>query len=168
MLLRRAGYSPALQKWCMSSPSFLFFFVMILFINLFIIPFGCVGVFVTALAFFSLRQAGDPFQLWCLGFSLEGLLLPQSTGSRAFSLQKLWLPGSGAQTQGLGRPGPAALLHVGPLQIREGTRVSCIDSWLLYPRTTREALLASSSPPYLILLHLIRARGACSQGCLKP
>ena len=146
-------------------PLFLFYNFVYLFIYY---SFWLCGVFITAQAFFSLRQAGTPFQLWCLGFSLEGLLLPQSRGSRAFSLQKLWLPGSGAQTQGLGRPGPAALLHVGPPHIREGTRVSWNGRWFLYPQKTREALLASSSPPYLTLLHLIHARGACSQAAWNP
>ena len=49
--------------------------------------------------------SGGYFPLKCMGFSLQWLLLLQSTGSRARGLQQLQLPGSTAQAQ--------CLRHVG-------------------------------------------------------
>ena len=61
------------------------------FIQIYLFIFGCVGP--------SLLHAGF-LQLWCVGFSLQWLLLLQSMGYRC-GLQYLWLSGCRAQAQQL-------------------------------------------------------------------
>ena len=58
-------------------------------------------VFVAAQTFLQLWRAAVTLQLWCTSFSLWWLLLLQSMGSRAHSLQQFCLPGSTAQAQQL-------------------------------------------------------------------
>ena len=125
-------------------PLFLFYNFVYLFIYY---SFWLCGVFVTAQAFFSLRQAGTPFQLWCFGFSLEGLLLPQSTGSRAFSLQKLWLPGSGADS-GVGAPGPSCSATRGTSPDQGGN--PCLLQWQLVSLPPKD----QGSPPCFLFSSL--------------
>ena len=52
--------------------------------------FGCAGSSLLSAGFFQLWRAGAPLQLQCIGFSLQWLLLSQSTGSRVHGLQQLW------------------------------------------------------------------------------
>ena len=52
----------------------------IIFIILFI--FGCAWPLLPHVNFLELQRARLPLQLWCMGFSLQGLLLLQSLGSR--------------------------------------------------------------------------------------
>ena len=49
--------------------------------------------FIAALTFLELRWAGATLH-WCAGFSLRWLLFLPGTGSRAWGLQYLWVPGS--------------------------------------------------------------------------
>ena len=62
----------------------------------------------------------------------SGLLLLQSTGSRACRLQQLRLPGSRAQAQQLSHAGLVAPWHMGSSQSRDQTHVSCICRQILY------------------------------------
>ena len=82
--------------------------------------------------------------LLCVGFSLQWLLLLQSTDSRAHGLQHLQLLGSVLVAPGL--LGSVVVMHelscswhVGSSPIRDGTLVSCIGRQILYHRATREA-----------------------------
>ena len=78
---------------------------------------------------FSLTVAsGDYSLLWCVGFSLQWLLLLQSRGSRALGLQ--WLSCTGL----------AAWWHDGSSPTRDETGVSCIARQILNHWTTREVL----------------------------
>ena len=62
---------------------FFFFHGMFLFIYLLIFYFGCSGSSLLCMGFLYLRRARVTLELRCMGFSLQGLLLSQSTGSRA-------------------------------------------------------------------------------------
>ena len=75
---------------------FIFFFK-----SNFIFFFLLFWVFVAAQTFLQLWRAAVTLQLWCTSFSLWWLLLLQSMGSRAHSLQQFCLPGSTAQAQQL-------------------------------------------------------------------
>ena len=82
----------------------------------------------------------------CTGFSLQWLLLLQSTGSRhtGFSsrgtwAQQLWHAGSRAQAQQLWCTGLVAPWHVGSSQTRARIRVPCIGRRILNHCTTKEA-----------------------------
>ena len=97
-----------------------------------VIYFWLCWVFIAVWAFLQLRQAGATLQLQCACFSLQWLLLLQSTGPRALRLQQLQLPVSRAQAQQLGCMGLAALQHVGSSQIRDQTRFSCIGRQILH------------------------------------
>ena len=84
--------------------------------------------------------------LWCMGFSLQWLLLLQSTGSRhaGFSscgtwAQQLWHASSRAQAQQLWCTGLVAPRHVGSSWARAQTHVPCIGRWILNHCATREA-----------------------------
>ena len=60
---------------------------LIFFLNLFIyfylfIVFGCIGSSLLCAAFSLVAASGGYSSLWCAGFSLQWLLLLQSTGSR--------------------------------------------------------------------------------------
>ena len=89
--------------------------------------------------------SGGYSSLQCAGFSLQWLLLLQSTGSRhtGFSscgtwAQQLWLAGSRVLAQQLWSTGLVALWHVGSSPTRARTRVPCIGRQTLNHCTTRE------------------------------
>ena len=73
------------------------------------------------------------------GFSLQWLLLLQSTGSRALGLHWLWLLSSRAQVQQLWCTGLVAPWRVASFQSRNQTHVSCTGRHFLYHWATREA-----------------------------
>ena len=82
--------------------------------------------------------SGGYSSLWCVGFSLQWLLLLRSVGSRrtGFSscgtwAQQLWLMGPRVQAQQLWRMGLVAPWHVGSSQTRAQTCVPCIVRWVL-------------------------------------
>ena len=119
-----------------------FFFLIYLFIYIY---FWLRWVFVAAHGL-SLVVAGRGYSLLrCAGFSLQWLLLLQSTGSRCVGFssgtraQQLWLAGSRAQTQQLWCTGLVAPRYVGSSRTRDRTRVACIGRWILNHYATREA-----------------------------
>ena len=124
--------------------SFSFFFK----INLFIY-FWLHWVFV-AVRRLSLVVASRGYSsLQCTGFSLQWLLLLQSTGSRRMGFsscstqaQKLWLVGSRVQAQQLWHMDLAAPRHVGSSWTRARTHVPCIGRQILNHCTIREAPLS--------------------------
>ena len=103
-------------------------FYLFLYLNLFIlfIYFWLLWVFIAAHRLSLVVVCRGYSSLWCTGFSLQWLLLLQSTGSRA-QAQQLW------------RTGLVTLQHVGSSRTRARTRVPCIDRWILNHCTTREA-----------------------------
>ena len=120
--------------------------------------------------FFLIVASRDPFPAVTLGLltgvsslaaeqRLQSLRSSVACGSRALEHR---LSGCGAWAQLLRYTWDL------PRSGREPVFPALAGDFFFYPQTTREALLATSSPPYLILLHLICARGASSQGCLKP
>ena len=88
---------------------------------------------------FCLVMASRGYLLLYSGFSLLGLLLSWSTGSRSCRLQQLWLPDSWNRSSVVGVHG-LSLWYVGSSQIRDWTRVSCIGRWIHYLWASREAL----------------------------
>ena len=103
-------------------------------------------VFIAVCGLSLVAASGGYSLLWCEGFSLQWLLLLQSTGSRhvGFSscgtrTQYLWLAGSRAQNQQLWRMGLVALQHIGSSRTRDRTRVPCIGRRILNHCTTMEA-----------------------------
>ena len=92
--------------------------------------------------FLQLRQVGATL-LWCVGFSMQWLLLLQGSSSMAQGLQPL--VGSTAPVQQLRCPGFVAPSPVGSSQTRDPTPVPCIDRWILNHWTTREVTQLSSS-----------------------
>ena len=90
-------------------------------------------VFVAARGLSLVAASGGYSLLWCAGFSLQWLLLLQSTGSRCtgFSSCVRW-------AQQLWRTGLVAPRHVGSSPTRDRTRVPCIGRWILNHCTTRE------------------------------
>ena len=106
----------------------LFFFIHLFIYYLFI--FGCVGSLVLRAVFSLVLASGGCSSLRCTGFSLQWLLLLQSTGSRCVGSsscgtrsQQLCLVGSRAQVQQLWHTGLAAPRHVGSFRTRARTRV---------------------------------------------
>ena len=87
----------------------------------------------------------------CSGFSCWGAQALEHSGFSSCNTwaQELQFLGSRAQAQQLWCPGLIAPWHVGSSQIKDGIRVSCIGTWLLYHWTTREALKLSDwrKPP---------------------
>ena len=83
-----------------------------------------------AWAFSSFGRGSTP-SLQCTGVSLHGLILLQSTGSRA-GAQDLW------------HRGLVALSHVRFSQNRDQTHASCIGKQICNPWTTREVLKSAS------------------------
>ena len=87
---------------------------------------------------FCLVMASRGYLLLYSGFSLLGLLLSWSTGSRSCRLQQLWLPDSWNRSSVVGVHG-LSLWYVGSSQIRDWTRVSCIGRQIIYHWASREA-----------------------------
>ena len=85
-------------------------------------------------------QLWDSSLLWCMGLSLQWLLLWQSTGFRSCGTlaQEQRLTSSRAQAQQLWHVGLVALQQVGSSQIRDRTCVSCTGRQILYYRATGE------------------------------
>ena len=131
------------------------FFKFILFIY-----FCLLWVFVAAHRLSLVAASRGYSSLWHAGFSLQWLLLLQSTGSRhtGFSscgtqAQQLWLAGCRAQAQQLWRMGSVAPWHVGSSRTRAWTCIPCIGRWILNHCITREALpllYSLSCSPYII------------------
>ena len=120
------------------------FFKINLFILLFVY-FWLRWVFVAMCGLSLVAASGGYSSLWCVGFSLQWLLLLQSTGSRCAGFsscgtwaQQLWLVGFRAQAQQLWRTGLVALQHVASSQTRDRTHVPCIGRRILNHCTTRE------------------------------
>ena len=98
---------------------------------------------------FSLVVASGGYSLlWCVGFSLQWLLLLRSTVSRSTGFsscgtraQQLWLVGSRAQAQQLWCTGLVAPRHVGSSWARARTCVPCIGRRILNHCATREVLI---------------------------
>ena len=81
---------------------------------------------------------GGYSSLWCVGFSLQWLLLLWSTGLQAHGLQQSWLAGSRVQAQQFRCTGLVAPRHVGSSRTRARTRVPCLGRWILNHCATRE------------------------------
>ena len=79
-------------------------------------------------AFSSCSEQGLLF-VWCMGFSLQWLLLLQTTGSRHMCLAALW--------------------HVGSSRTRDRTCVPCISMWIEKEKSLRE-VPSLSFIPYMI------------------
>ena len=129
--------------------SILFFYK---FIYLFILFLAALGLRCCTWAFSSAASRGYS-SLRCVGFSLQWLLLLQSTGSRhsGFRIcdtwaQQLWLMGSGAQAQQLWCPDLVVPWHVGSSWTRDGTHVPCIGRRILNHYATKEV------PAYLFYI----------------
>ena len=127
--------SPALQV-----NSFFFFFNNFIYFCLcWVLVTACRLSLVTVSEGYSLLQYA--------GFSLQWLLLLQSTGSRVCGFhscgmwpQQLQLMGSRAQTQQLWHMGLVALRHVGSSWTRDRTCVSGTGRQILYPLNHQESL----------------------------
>ena len=126
-------------------------YIFFIYINLFIY-FWLHWVFVAARGLSLVAASGGYSSLWCMGFSLQWLLLLRSTGSRRVGFsscgmwaQQLWLAGSRVQAQQLWRTGLVAPWHVGSSRDRARTRVPCIGRQIPNHCTTREA------PTYVII-----------------
>ena len=105
-----------------------------LLINLFyLFHFWLRWVFVAACGLSLVVARGDYSLLWCTGFSLQCLLLLQSTGSShvGFSSCSTW-------AQELWCTGLVALQHVGSSWTRARTCVPCTGRRILNHCTTRE------------------------------
>ena len=89
---------------------------------------------------FSLVVAsGGYFFVVLLELLTEVASLVAKPGSGVHGLQELWFPDSRAQAQWLWYMGLIAPRCVGSSPTGDRTRVSCIDRWILYHGTTREA-----------------------------
>ena len=122
--LRRTGvYQPSGD--CRASRFYFYVFIW-----------GCTGSSLLCVGFLQLRQARASLQLQCSGFSLQWLLLLESTGLRA-SAQQLWHF--------------VASKHVESSWTRDQTHVPHIGRQTLNHWTTREvqdlSLQTSPSPP---------------------
>ena len=123
--LLQVAYSQVLFCFC-----FCFCFIHSAILCLFLFfSFGCIGS-----------------SLWCVGLSLQWLLLLWSmryrhTGFTSCGMwaQQLWLAGSRAQTQQLWRTGLVVLRHVGSSWPRDQTCVPCISGQILNHCAMREA-----------------------------
>ena len=131
--------------------SFLFFFL-----NIFIlfIYFWLHWVFVAVRGLSLVAVSGGYSSLRCAGFSLQWLLLLQSTGCRragfsscSIRAQQLWLTGSRAQAQQLWCTGLVSPRHVGSSQTRARTCVRCIGRQILNHCATREGPMNSFLKP---------------------
>ena len=105
---------------------------------LFLFFFWLRWIFVAVHGLSLVPASGGYSSLWCVGFSLQWLLLLQSMVSRHASFsscgiwaQSLWLVGSREQAQQLRRVGLVALRNVGSSQMRARTRVPCIGRRIL-------------------------------------
>ena len=81
------------------------FFVFFLNFKKKLFIFGCAGSLLLCMGFLQLR---------CMGFSLQWILLLQSTGCRALELQELQHVGSGVVAHRLSCPVPCGILVPGP------------------------------------------------------
>ena len=134
-------------KCCFCFSCFVFF-KFILFIY-----FCLLWVFVAAHRLSLVAASRGYSSLWHAGFSLQWLLLLQSTGSRhtGFSscgtqAQQLWLAGCRAQAQQLWRMGSVAPWHVRSSRTRTWTRVPCIGRRILNHCAIREAQICCFWP----------------------
>ena len=107
--------------------------------NLFI--FGCARSALLRRLSVAAESRGHSSRQW-EGLSPQWLLLLLSTGSRAFGLQYLQLPGSRAQARELRCTGLVTSRHVGSSWIRDQTRVSCIGRQIPHHWATRETPVA--------------------------
>ena len=96
-----------------------------------------------AWAFSRSGEGGGYCLLPCVGFSLQWLLLLQSTGSRhvGFSSCSMW-------AQYLCHTGLVDPRHVASSQTRDRTHVSCIDRQILILWATREVFQCPFSPGF--------------------
>ena len=72
---------PMASYWGEQSHILSFFFLINLFYFIYFI-FGCIGSSLLRMGFSLVLASGSYSSLWCVGFSLQWLLLLQSTGSR--------------------------------------------------------------------------------------
>ena len=107
------------------------------FLNIYFFIFGRTGSSLPRGLFSSCDKGGAILRLWCLGFSLQRLLLLWSRDSRhmGFSSVSTWLKpaGSRPRVQKLGYTGLVALQHVGLSQIKGQTHVPCTGRQILNP-----------------------------------
>ena len=122
-----------------------FYYLFIFKIYLFIYLWLC-WVFVAVRGLSLVAVCGASSRLWCTGFSLQWLLLLQSTGSRCAGFSSC-----GTRAQQLWLTGLVAPWHVGSSQTRHRTHVPCIGRWILKHCTTREVPQTSF---YMGKLHL--------------
>ena len=108
---------------------FFFFLYFPLFIHLFIL--GCIGSSLLSAGFSLVVASWGYSSLRCLGFSLQWLLLLQSTGSRHMR--------SVVAARGLWSAGLVAPWHVGSSRTRAQTLVPCTGRRILNHCATREA-----------------------------
>ena len=121
------------------------FVLFLKFIYLFI--FGCVGCLLLQAGFSLVAGSGGYSSLRCAGFSLQWLLLLQSTGSRHMGFNSC-----GTQAQQLWLTGLVAPRHVGSSWTRARTHVPCFGRWILNHCATREAQISipfDSATPHL-------------------
>ena len=95
-------------------------------------------VFVAVRGLSLVAASGGYSSLQFTGFSLQWLLLLQSTGSRCMGFSSC-----GSRAQQLWHTGLAALRHVGSSWARDRTRVPCIGRWILNHCSTREVPIGS-------------------------
>ena len=103
-----------------------------LFLNLFIY-FWPRWVFIVVCGLSLVVVSGGYSLLWCMGFSLQWLLLLRSTGFRCMDFSSC-----GTQAQKLWHTGLVGLQHVGSSRTRDWTHVPCISRWILNHCATRE------------------------------
>ena len=104
---------------------------------------------------FFLVEASEGCSLAVLCRRLIVVTCLQGTGSWVLRLQQLHRAGSVVMAMSL-----VALWHVGSSQLRDQTCVSCIDKWILYHCTIREAPI-SLFLSLLLLLLLLLSRFSC-------
>ena len=90
-------------------------------------------VFIAAHGLSLVAASRDYSSLLCTGFSLQWLLLLQSTGSRCMGFS-----GCGTRAQQLWRTGLVVPRHVGSSRTRARTHVPCIGRRILNDCPTRE------------------------------
>ena len=83
------------------SSTYKYFIISSIYNFIYVFICGSVGSSLLCGLFLQLQQAGAPLQLRHVGFSLRGLLLLWSTGSRAHRLQQMWHAGSAVVIPGL-------------------------------------------------------------------
>ena len=124
-LQKCSSYQVSVFEYFLNSPFLVLFFFFILFI--WVLSFGCTGPSLLRVSFLQLWRAWAALQLWCMGFSLQRLLLLQSVGCTAWAQQ-------------LSRTGLVARGHVESSQTRDQTHIPCTGRCILNHRTTREVL----------------------------